>query len=95
MTTTITEELGLEEGDLPIAVLMSMVCDAWLAVEKDKSHLQPVRPDSNGEELAAFIYGHVERCGNSDLRWPKMRTGQNAAMFQHAWLVGPVPSCGT
>jgi hypothetical protein len=62
MTTTITEELGLKEGDLPIAVLMSMAFDAWLA-EKDKYGLQP--PQS-GEELAAFICGHVARCDNPD-----------------------------
>jgi hypothetical protein len=60
MTAMHNEEL--EEGDLPIAVLMSMAFDAWLA-EKDKYGLQP--PQS-GKELVAFIYGHVDRCNNPD-----------------------------
>jgi hypothetical protein len=53
---------GSHPADVPIEVLMSMAFDAWLA-EKDKYNLQP---PASGKELAAFIHGHIERCGKPD-----------------------------
>jgi hypothetical protein len=52
----------LDKTDIEFGALMSMAFDAWLA-EKDKYRLGPCR---TGEELAAFIYGHVLRCHNPD-----------------------------